>query len=78
MSYVCCIYDSNWWIGHVLETDSNENDLRINFLHPYESSKYFYWPSRADICWIPSSRVFRKISPPKLTLAAAAIQSATL
>ena len=27
MSYACCVHDSKWWIGHVLETDSVENDI---------------------------------------------------
>ena len=78
MSYVCCVYDSKWWIGHVLETDSVENDIWINFLHPCGPSKCFYWPSREDICWVPLSHVLCKVNQPRLASAAAATRSASL
>ena len=35
MSYICCVYDSNWWIELVVKIDFLENDIRINFLLPY-------------------------------------------
>ena len=73
MSYICCVYDSNWWIGHVIEVDFLENDIRINFLHPHGPSKYFHWPSHEDICWVPLSHVLCKIKQPQLISAAAAI-----
>ena len=78
MSYVCCIYDSNWWIGLVISIDTKENDVEVNFLHPSGPSKYFYWPSREDICWVPSSHILCKIGQPKLALAAAAVRNASL
>ena len=41
MSYICCVYDSNWWMGLVVEIDFLKNDIRINFLHPHGPYKYF-------------------------------------
>ena len=78
MSYICCVYDSNWWIGHVIEVDFLENDIRINFLHPHGPSKYFHWPSHEDICWVPLSHVLCKIKQPQLISAAAAIRTTCL
>ena len=57
MSYICCVYDSNWWIGLVVEIDFLENDICINFLHPHGPYKYFYWPLHEDLCWVPLSHV---------------------
>jgi len=78
MKYVCCVYDSHWWIGLVVEIDVHENDLHINFLHPCGPSKYFYWPSHEDKCWVPSSHVLCKINQPQLVSAAAAVRSSSL
>ena len=55
MDFVACTYDSKWWIGLVLEVNTNEQDFRIKFLHPSGPSKSFYWPPHEDICWVPST-----------------------
>ena len=78
MSYVCCVYDFQWWIGLVIKINYHENNLQINFLHPCGPSKYFYWPSHEDICWVSVSHILCKIHQQKLALAAAAICSASL
>ena len=57
---------------------SNQNDLKINFLHPCGPSNYFYWPSREDICWVPMSHILCKIDPLKLTSTVATMSSASL
>ena len=31
MSYFCCAYDSQRWIGVIVEIDTHENDLKVNF-----------------------------------------------
>ena len=78
MSYVCCMYDSHWWVGLVVEVDSTANDLQINFLHPCGPSRYFYWPAREDICWVSMSHVLCQIDQPKLASAAATMRHASL
>ena len=70
--------DNEWWIGLVIKINYHENDLQINFLHPCGPSKYFYWPSHKDVCWVPLSHILCKIHQPKLASAAAAIRSASL
>ena len=79
MSNVCCVFDSHWWIGLVVEIDSIQSDLKINFFHLCGPSRYFHWPSREDmICWVPTSHVLCKIDQPKLISAAATMRSASL
>ena len=73
MSYICCVHDSNWWIGLVVEYD-----IRINFFHPHGPYKYFYWPLHEGLCWVPFSHVLCKIKQPQLVFAAAAIRSTSL
>ena len=79
MSYVCCVYDFQWWIGLLIKINYHENDLQINFLHPCGPFNwYFYWPSHEDVCWVPLSHILCKILQPKLASAAVAICSSYL
>ena len=71
MSYVYCVYDFQWWIGLVIKINYHKNNLQINFLYPCGPSKYFYWPSHEDVCWVLLSHILCKIHHPKLALAAA-------
>ena len=78
MTYVCCIYDFQWWIGLVIESDTGENDLHINFLHPSGPSDVFYWPSREDKCWVLISHILCKINLPRMSSAGTSLHNATL
>ena len=64
MQFVCCSYDGFWWIGMVEEIDSEQNDLKMNFMHPHGPAKNFYWPSREDSCWVPYDKVLNPIEAP--------------
>ena len=39
ISYVACIYDAKWWIGLVEEVEKCNNDILVNFMYPFGSSK---------------------------------------
>ena len=58
------MYDNNWWIGPVIEKDDEECDIKVKFLHPKGPSKYFQWPQRDDICYIPNNCVLKVIDVP--------------
>ncbi|KAG1665912.1 ARL14 effector protein [Nymphon striatum] len=60
MDYVVCRYDDNWWIGIVQERNQEENDVLIYFMHPHGPSTRFQWPTREDICWVPTHDVLCK------------------
>ena len=52
MSYVACIYDAKWWVGLVEEVDKCNNNILVNFMHPFGPSKTFIWPQREDKCYV--------------------------
>ena len=64
MDFVACKYDSNWWIGMVLEINTEEKDFKIKFFHPCGPAKSFYWPPHDDICWVPFTNFVCKLTSP--------------
>ena len=47
--YVAVIYDSAWWVGYVLKTDPELQEVTVTFLHPHGPNKSFSYPDPADI-----------------------------
>ena len=50
--YVACINDAKWWVGLVEKVDKCNNDILVNFMHPYGPSKTFIWPQQDDKCYV--------------------------
>lgn len=63
-SFVCCKYDSKWYIGLIEIINLDQGDARIRFMHPAGPSVSFYWPDRVDICWIPFQNILCTIEQP--------------
>ena len=61
------IYDKFWWVGKVTEVNVHEGDLKIEFLHPNGPRKTFSWPSVADKCFVPVSKMLCVITAPTTT-----------
>ena len=66
-SYILCIYDSFRWVGFVIDTDDENKDAQVKFMHPHYPSPSYHWPQREDICWIPYLKIVTVIDPPSLT-----------
>ena len=32
--YVACMYDGHWWLGNIIETDCEQDDVKVTFMHP--------------------------------------------
>ena len=47
--YVAVIYDSAWWVGYVLKTDPELQEVTVTFLHPHGPNKSFSYPDPADV-----------------------------
>ena len=62
--YACCIYDGKWWVGLILETSEEENDVSISFMHPHGPATSFHWPSREDTCFVPLPCILCIVNPP--------------
>ena len=64
--YVVAIYDNNWYIGFITETDADSGDTKVNFMNPKGPAAYFDFPNHEDVCWIPTSHLLCCIEPPVL------------
>ena len=42
MPYVACIYDAKWWVDLLEEVDKCNNDILVNFMHPFGPSKHLF------------------------------------
>ena len=61
--YIACVYDGNWWLGLVLEYSEENQDYHIKFMTPKGPSRYFKWPIRDDILWVPQGDILCIIEP---------------
>ena len=64
--YVAAIYDQNWYVGVILDTDATNGDTFVNFMQPHGPSTSFSWPKHEDKCWVPSEHVLCIIDSPNL------------
>ena len=67
MSYTACVYDEKWWVGLVEEVDKDNNDIYVNFMHPFGPLKTFFWPAKEDTCHAALSSTSMILSIPTTT-----------
>ena len=60
--FVTCVYDAHWWLALVLETDKENAELKVTFLHPQGPSHSFKYPTQPDILVVPSSDILTKVN----------------
>lgn len=60
--YVTCVYDTQWWLALVLETDKENAELKVMFLHPQGPSHFFKYPTKPDILVVPLSDILTKVN----------------
>jgi len=53
-----------WWIGIIREVDKEQDDARINFMHPHGPSQSFHWPQVDDMCWVPITHLLCSVDTP--------------
>jgi hypothetical protein len=59
--YVAVIYDSAWWVGYVLKTDPELQEVTVTFLHPHGPSKSFSYPDPADVLTVHISDLLTSV-----------------
>lgn len=65
--YLCCKYNNEWWLAHVLEKTWSTQEVQVEFLHPAGPSSSFSFPSRADVLIISRDSILLKASPTTAT-----------
>ena len=58
-SYVVCIYDSQWFIGNIVEVSDTNQDVYVKFMK--QNGKSFLWPKHDDYCWVPLFHILLKV-----------------
>ena len=65
--FVASLYDEHWWVGLVVDVDTESNDVLVKFMAPHGPSPSFKWPTRDDVCWVPGSAILRILQTPSTT-----------
>ena len=59
--FVTCSYNSQWWLGCVLETHTKEVQISLTLLHPHSPSRSY--PDVPVIVTLPLTEILIKICP---------------
>lgn len=65
-NYVVAIYDNEWYVGEIIETDETDKTAEINFMKKkvYKGRTQFSWPSREDVLWIEYNDIVMEVQKP--------------
>ena len=44
--FVACVYDREWFIGVILETNSEHNNIKVKFMSKGMKTNSFSWPTQ--------------------------------
>ena len=53
-----------WWLALANEVNREEKYVSCKFMHPHGYTEYFYWPTRDDRPYVPSSKTLLKVITP--------------
>ena len=68
--YVACVYDGKWWLSLITELSIDNDDTKLTFMHPPESVKSFFWPTKEDVCWVPTAHILCHLPAPSTVASA--------
>jgi len=60
--YVTVVYDNAWWLGYVIEKNTEEKTVSVNFLTPRGPSPSLKYPERQDILNVPYCDILSTVS----------------
>ena len=61
--FVTCSYNSEWWLGCVLETHTEEVQVSLTLLHPPDPSRSYKYPDVPVIVTLPLTEILIKVCP---------------
>ena len=67
--YVAAMYDSNWFIGKVLDIDRDDGDVNISFMERLktkgeQSELKYKWPNSSDELWVQFEDIVCVVNEP--------------
>ena len=61
--YVICIHNNEWWLGCVVEKNSENRQVTLSLLRPSGPSRSFRYPRTPEIITVPLFRVVLFVEP---------------
>ena len=61
--FVTCLYNSQWWLGCVLEIHTEEVQISLTLLHPPGPSRSYKYPDVPVIITSPLTEILIKVCP---------------
>lgn len=62
--WLAVVYDYNWWLAKVLQTDQDHGDVQVEFFHPHgPCSRFQRKQGSHDVCYVPFADIIVKIDP---------------
>lgn len=58
--YITAKYDGHWWLGCVMQTFPELNEVEVNFLHPHGPAQSFRFPQTTDILTVSCLDILNK------------------
>ena len=65
--FVTCVYDSQWWLGCVLDISADTEEVTIRFLHPCSPAPSFVYPRNLDLLVTHCTSVLTKMDSTTVT-----------
>ena len=59
--FVAFASELQWWIAEVLAIDKEQDDVKLNVMHPPGPAEHFYWPD-TETMWTSTTNVLKIIS----------------
>lgn len=63
--YVAAVYESDWFVGRVIDIDDSDGELEISFME--RKKQLHQWPRRVDTLWVSRSDILCTLDPPTET-----------
>lgn len=61
VGFLICRYDEHWWLGCVIDSDDENQTIKMKFLHPHGPSPSFHYPDVDDILNVNSKHVIQQV-----------------
>lgn len=63
VGFLICRYNGHWWLGCVLDSNEENQTVKMKFLHPHGPSPSFRYPDFEDVLNVHRSDVISKVDP---------------
>ncbi|KAJ8886240.1 hypothetical protein PR048_012449 [Dryococelus australis] len=63
MGFVTCKYDEKWWLGCILDSYENKQEVKVNFLHLNGPSPSYKYAGLSDVLCVHKSDILTIVDP---------------